>query len=119
MSAEDRQAIDERAELIEARALALVTAAVDAGAAWARRLGRPPTDPKDHASWMLAAATIAAYRDRYRVESDLPARGGATHDAQGADRRRAQAAVRDAQCLAAETTTDNGLATPALAISVP
>jgi conjugative relaxase-like TrwC/TraI family protein len=119
MSAEDRQAIRERTELIEARAFALVAAAVDAGAAWARRLGRPPIDPKDHTSWMLAAATVAAYRDRYKIESDLPVGGGGAHDAQRADRRRARWAAREAQRLAAETGTHGRLATPAHAISAP
>jgi hypothetical protein len=102
MSAEDRRAIGERTELIEARALALATAAVDAGAAWARRLGRPPTDPKGHTSWMLAAATVAAYRDRYEVESDLPVGGGAPTDSQRADRRRALQAARRAAGSAAD-----------------
>lgn len=119
MSSDDRQAIDERTELIEARALALATAAVDAGAPWARRLGRPPADPNHHASWVLAAATVAAYRDRYKVESELPVGGGAAHDAQRADRRRAQWAAREAQRLAVETGTDRRLATPVHAISVP
>ncbi len=120
MSAEDRQAIDERTELIEARALALATAAVDAGASWARRLGSPPSDPKDRTSWMLAAATVAAYRDRYKIESDLPVGGGgAVHDAQQADRRRAQWAAREAQRLAAASGTDHTVATTANAISIP
>lgn len=119
MSAEDRQAIGQRAELIEARALALATAAVDAGAAWARRLGRPPTDPKDHTSWMLAVATVAGYRDRYKVESDLPTGAGSSSDAQRANRQPAQWAAREAQRLAAETGPDRRLAVPAHAISVP
>jgi hypothetical protein len=119
MPAEDRQAIIERTELIEARAFALATEAVDAGAAWARRLGRPPTDPKARAAWMLSVATVAAYRDRYKIESDLAAGGGAANDAQRADRRRAQWAAREAQRLAGETGTDRRLAAPAHAISGP
>ena len=119
MSAENRQAIDERTELIEARACALATAAVDSGAHWARRLGKAPTDPKDRAPWMRAAATVAAYRDRYKVTSDLPVGGEAAHDAQRADRRRAQFAAREAQRLATEIGTDRRFATPAYAISVP
>jgi hypothetical protein len=119
MSAEERQSIDERTELIEARALALATAAVDAGDSWTRRLGIAPSEPKARESWLLAAATVAAYRDRYKVESDLPAGGGASRDAQRADRRRAQCAAREAQRLAAETGTDRSLATPASAISAP
>ncbi|WP_216656407.1 MobF family relaxase [Nocardioides marmotae] len=119
MSAEDRQAIDERKELIETRALALATAAVDAGALWARRLGRPPADPNDRTSWMHSVATVAAYRDRYKVESDPPVGGGAAHEAQRADRRRAQWAARQAQRLATGTGTDRRLTAPAHAISVP
>jgi hypothetical protein len=119
MSAEDRKAIDERTELVDARALTLATAAVDAGAPWTRRLGRPPTDPKARTAWVLSVATIAAYRDRYKIESDLGAGGGAAHDAQRADRRRAQLAAREAQRLAGETGTGRMLATPAHAISGP
>lgn len=119
MSADDRQAIDERKELIETRALALATAAVDAGALWARRLRRPPADPNDWTSWMHSVATVAAYRDRFKVESDLPVGGGAAHEAQRADRRRAQWAARQAQRLAIDTRTEHRLTAPAHAISVP
>ncbi|WP_156411685.1 helicase C-terminal domain-containing protein [Nocardioides sp. Soil805] len=119
MSAEDRQAIDERSELLKARALALATAAVDAGVVWARRLGRRPNEPTGLRSWMLSVATVAAYRDRYKVESDLPVGGAAAHDAQRADRRRAQRAARDAQHLAPDAGTDRRVATPAHAISAP
>ena len=119
MSAEDRKAIDERTDLVDARALTLATAAVDAGAPWTRRLGRPPTDPKARTAWVLSVATIAAYRDRYKIESDLAAGGGAANDAQRADRRRAQWAAREAQRLAGETGTDRRRATPAHAISGP
>src|SRR3546814_20782989 len=76
----------------------------------ARRRGRPPTDPKARAGWMLSVATGAAYRDRYKIESDLAAGGGAANDAQRADRRRAQWAAREAQRLAGETGTDRRLA---------
>jgi conjugative relaxase-like TrwC/TraI family protein len=96
MSADDQQSIDERAELIEARALALASAAVDAGAPWARRLGTAPTQPRANETWLLAAATVAAYRDRYKIESDMPTGGGAESDAQRSDRLRALAAAREA-----------------------
>jgi conjugative relaxase-like TrwC/TraI family protein len=96
MSAEDRRSIDERADLIETRAYALAAAAVDAGTPWMRRLGAAPTEPVADESWLLAAATVAAYRDRYKIESDLPTGGGASSDAERADRLRALAAVREA-----------------------
>ncbi|MEQ7845807.1 MobF family relaxase [Nocardioides kribbensis] len=103
MSAEDRQAINERAELIEARALALAAAAVETGAPWTRRLGTAPTDAKASELWLFAAATVAAYRDRYRIASQLPIGSGANHEAQRADRQRAIAALRS---LGAEDATE-------------
>ncbi|MGH2909081.1 MAG: MobF family relaxase, partial [Solirubrobacteraceae bacterium] len=112
MSAEYRQAIDERVELIEARALALATAAVDAGAPWARRLGTAPTQPRARESWLVAAATVAAYRDRHQVESDLPTGGGSSNDAQRADRLQAQRAARQAARLATGADNDHRVSIP-------
>ena len=66
------------AELIEARARSLVAAAVDDGAPWCRRLGTPPTEPRAKELWVHAAMTVAAYRDRYKIDSDVPLGGGAT-----------------------------------------
>jgi hypothetical protein len=97
MSADDRQAIDERTALIEARAFALATAAIEAGAGWTRRLGSAPPEPKANESWLLAAATVAAYRERYKIESVLPIGGRVTCEAQQADRLYALSAVREAE----------------------
>jgi conjugative relaxase-like TrwC/TraI family protein len=119
MSAEDRHAIDERAELIESRALALAIAAADVGAPWTHRLGMPPIQPKAKELWISAAATVAAYRDRYTIESDLPTGGRAMSDAQRADRQRAQWAAREAQRLGVGADTERQATTPAHAISVP
>ena len=96
MSAEDRQAIDERKELIESRARALAEDAVAGHEAWTRRLGPRPVDAGDGEAWLDAATTVAAYRDRYKITSDLPVGGGAKNDAQRADRQRALAALRAA-----------------------
>jgi conjugative relaxase-like TrwC/TraI family protein len=119
-SDEDRQAIAERKQLIEARARALVEEAVRTGEPWARRLGAPPATGAERDRWLGAANTVAAYRDRYRITSDLPVGGGAANDAQRADRRRALHALRDATHLVAESGADplpvgRGLS----AISVP
>ena len=82
MSAEDRQAIDERKELIESRARALAEHAV----AKPRGLDPAPRAARvaagDDEAWLAAATTVAAYRDRYKVTSDLPVGGGAKNDAQ-------------------------------------
>ncbi|WP_257029978.1 MobF family relaxase [Nocardioides cavernae] len=97
MTAEDRQAIDERKELIESRARALAEEAVAHSEAWARGLGpRPATATGGDEAWLGAATTVAAYRDRYKLTSDLPLGGAAKNDAQRADRQRALAVLRAA-----------------------
>lgn len=57
------------------------TEAVASGARWARRLGTPPTDATELEGWRAAIATVAAYRDRYKVTGDLSLGGGASNDA--------------------------------------
>jgi hypothetical protein len=99
MPAEHRKSIDERADLIETRARALVAAAVDIDAPWCRHLGTPPTEPQARDLWTQKAATVAAYRDRYPIDRDVPLGGGATNDDEQADRRRAQRALREAICV--------------------
>ncbi|MCY4725926.1 relaxase domain-containing protein [Nocardioides sp. STR2] len=98
MPTEHRQALDERAELIETRARALVASAVDDGAPWCRRLGTPPLEPQARKLWVHAATTVAAYRDRYKVDGDLPLGGGTTAQKR-ADSQRAQRALREAARL--------------------
>lgn len=102
MSHEDRDAIDERKELIESRVLALVEHAIASGEPWVRGLGEPPTDPREHERWLRSVSTVAAYRDRYQLASDLPVGGGAISDAQRVDRARARFALRAAAGLAAD-----------------
>jgi conjugative relaxase-like TrwC/TraI family protein len=119
MAVEYQQAIDERAELIEDRARALALDALAAGAPWARRLGTPPTHRRARQIWMDAVAAVAAYRDLYKVESDLPTGGESSSDAQRADRQRARSAARKAVRLAADATEARQIMVPGNAISVP
>jgi hypothetical protein len=58
MSAEDRQAIDQRKELIESRARALAEDAVDRGEPWTRRLGSRHFGGGGDGFWLDAAATV-------------------------------------------------------------
>jgi hypothetical protein len=120
MSAEDRLSIEERKQLIEERASALVEAAITDGQAWIRRVGDPPNDAVDVAAWRADVATIAAYRDRYKVTSVLPVGGGAPTDVQRADRRRALQAVRRATGCAAEVRSTSASAVAAVqSVSAP
>ncbi|MCG7414652.1 relaxase domain-containing protein [Microbacterium aurum] len=70
MDAEMRRALDERAHLIEERALALVESAMSSGEGWIASLGRTPADPARAGAWRHQARIVAAYRDRYAVFED-------------------------------------------------
>jgi conjugative relaxase-like TrwC/TraI family protein len=96
MSDENRRAIDERKHLIEDRARALAEEAVERRLAWLRRLGPPPTELSARESWLSEVSTVAAYRDRYSISSDVPAGSRSTNQAQESERRRALEAVRAA-----------------------
>ena len=115
MPAEHRQAIDQRAELIEIRARALVATAVDINAAWYRRLGTPPTEPQASELWTHAAMTVAACRDRHQIDSDQPLDGGeAATAAERADRQWARRALRQADRLSRTAHPEYGREAPAL-----
>jgi hypothetical protein len=94
MSQEDRQAINERKELIEDRARALAESAVERKEPWVRGLGVPPTDPREHERWLRSVSTVAAYRDRYKLASAQAVGRQASSEAQESDRRRALEAAR-------------------------
>ncbi|WP_342001881.1 relaxase domain-containing protein [Microbacterium sp. LWH7-1.2] len=67
---EMRRALDERAHLIEDRALALVDSAVVSGERWITSLGRIPVDSVRAGAWRHQARVVAAYRDWYGVFED-------------------------------------------------
>ncbi|TDO92382.1 MobF family relaxase [Enemella evansiae] len=93
MAADMRQALDERRELIETRADAVLDTARDAGEPWTRPLGGPPRDPRKAHTWRRYVRTIAAYRDRYGITDDTAIGPPADAEAQRIDRARAAAAL--------------------------
>jgi hypothetical protein len=115
MRDQDRRAVDERKRLIETRARSLAEAAEASDARWIRRLGRMPDEPAERDRWLEAAGTVAAYRDRYGVTSDLPVDAGASSDAQNIERLVALRAVREAAAIAAPTRMPSTI-TPAPAV---
>ena len=72
MTGDMRHALDERRELIEARADATLDAATADKESWVMGLGSPPRDPRKVATWRRHARTVAAYRDRYGITEDSP-----------------------------------------------
>lgn len=89
-------ALSERAALIESRARALAEQAVQAAPPWLQRMGTPPTGPVARDRWFHAVVTIAAYRDRYQIDSDVPLGVRPGSVAQRADADRAHHALRTA-----------------------
>jgi conjugative relaxase-like TrwC/TraI family protein len=66
MTAEMRQALDERRDLIEARTSAVLDQELLRGAKWTRELGAVPGRQMT-SSWRQQARTVAAFRDRYAI----------------------------------------------------
>jgi len=103
MTDEMRQALNDRKDNIEAHAQALAEEAVASKARWARRLGTPPTDRHARQKWLTQAATVAAYRDRYRITASTALGVGADSEAQRLDESRAKLAIARAAAIARRT----------------
>ena len=106
MDAQMRRALHERRQLIEDRAQALARAAAAEHLAWAGHLGAPPTRETPRTRWWQAAATVAAYRDRYGITADTPLGAAPDSTAQRLDAARARAALDRARALT-DTTEHN------------
>jgi conjugative relaxase-like TrwC/TraI family protein len=94
-----RRALDERIAMMEARANAVLDAALLTSAPWTRALGSTPRGPAA-AAWRHCACTVAAYRDRYGVVSARALGLPPSSIAQELDAARARAALGAAQQLA-------------------
>ena len=94
MADDMRQALDERRDLIEQRADAVLRGALVDKEPWTAKLGTTPKDRKQQAAWRRAARTIAAYRDRYQITDDRTPLGPAPQSTrQKIDAARARAAA--------------------------
>ena len=67
-----RPYLDARADLIRDRVEALAEATATTRPAWTEQFGAEPTDPIEHENWLRHLATMAAYRDQYRITDDDP-----------------------------------------------
>ena len=66
------RALDDRDEAMQRRARGLAERAIERDEAWVRRLGCPPADPAARELWMAPVSTVAAYRDRWKIEALAP-----------------------------------------------
>ena len=96
----------ERAELIELQAQTMAQAHIDASSPWLKRLGEEPADDVARQSWVREVATVAAYRDRYGINTRSLLGDEPTNDAQRRDAGRAEQAVRRARAIASGDATD-------------
>lgn len=85
LNPEDQKALDEREELIEHRAQALVHEARSTGEPWITQLPEPVDPDQEH-----ALIVVAAYRDRWQITSQDPLGALPDDDAQRLDYQRAQ-----------------------------
>ena len=99
MDAEMRQALDERADLIETRADAVLDTAIEDNQPWSAALGPIPQDPRAQRLWRQNAKVVAAYRDRYGVTAHHPIGPEPDSAAQRIDAARAKTALARAQRL--------------------
>ncbi len=102
MSGDMRQALDERHDLIDKRADAVLDTALDENAPWTRPLGTPPRDQVKRRAWRRHARTLAAYRDRYGITDDTPLGSPPESSAQRIDHARARTALDWARSLTVE-----------------
>lgn len=102
---EMRHTLDERRDLIERRADALLDAAIDSDATWLRTLGQPPTNPASLDEWRRHAHRRRRYRDRDQVNPDDPLGVMTGSYAQQLDAKYARQAIQFAQRATAEPTT--------------
>ncbi|HTW98271.1 MAG TPA: MobF family relaxase [Acidimicrobiales bacterium] len=65
-------ALEERATAMERRADALVARALEQKERWLTALGQLPKEHGARARWVVAARTLAAYRDRWSITGDRP-----------------------------------------------
>jgi conjugative relaxase-like TrwC/TraI family protein len=68
--AELKRGLIERDNAIESRAVTVAVQAIKDHDAWTSKLGRPPKDAARRVDWLSAAATVAAYRERWDIKSD-------------------------------------------------
>ena len=102
LDAEMRAALDEREELIEARADAVLDSALAEDVPWTKALGAPSSDRRRAAAWRKSARVVAAFRDRYRITDDTPLGAPPETAAQKIDAARARSALDQVRQLVAD-----------------
>lgn len=93
MTPEMQSALDERRRLIHERTSAVLHDAIAAKKPWTGALGKQPESKAEARAWVRHGLTIAAYRDRYQIDSDDTIGPPPASTAQRIDAARATAAL--------------------------
>lgn len=107
LSAEMRKALTERRELIQQRTEAVLDQALSERQEWALALGDAPAEAKSAVVWRRQAQTVAAYRDRYGINTRTPLGPAPDSDVQKIDAARAKAALTRLRDLAGAEGRDD------------
>lgn len=97
------EALTQRAELMEERAMTLAEEAVECKVPWLKRLGAVPTTEVTRRRWLYEVGTVAAYRDRYGVDGRRTL-GEPRNVVQKLDAARAEQAIKRARTISEEAT---------------
>lgn len=89
----------ELADLMEGRAMTLAEQAAKDQAPWLKRLGPPPRTDEAQRRWLHEVRTVAAYRDRYKLEGRRTL-GEPKNEAQKIDAARTEQGIRRARAIA-------------------
>lgn len=101
-----RAALQEREDLITTAAAASLDEAIEHGASWVAKLGKPAPNPRDRQQWRGLVVRIALYRHRYDIRESAPLGSPETvaSQQQAAERRVAQGAYSQLRSLQLSTT---------------
>lgn len=92
-----RRALEDRRDLMEARAAAVLEVALSSSAPWVAALSSNLAEDHRAPRWRRAASIVAAYRDRYGISDRSPLGAMPAGRNQRVDRARAESAWASSQ----------------------
>jgi hypothetical protein len=106
------QALEDRRTLIEQRTRSLALDAIKNRQPWALQFGQPPADHDRREEWLRLLDNIAAYRDRWKVNTRMVLGGEPRSSEQMAHRQSAQLAALRALEVSPPTERPRDMPTP-------
>jgi conjugative relaxase-like TrwC/TraI family protein len=111
------QALDDRRTLIEQRTRSLALDAIKNRQPWAMQLGQPPAEHDRREEWLRQLDNIAAYRDRWQVNTRMVLGGEPRSREQMAHRQSAQLAASRALAISRPADLARDIPAPPMVIA--